>query len=109
MSTFDEKNHAEVAVPAVKEFAGIGELVVGGVAGGSNINHILFTALVVQDNPQTNSYLLANKLSMADRFTKTVIFPREGMALPEGEVFEVPQEEDVLQEEVSDLSETQES
>jgi hypothetical protein len=40
--------------------------------------------------------MLSNKLKVVDRMTKTEIFPRDGMALPNGEVYEAPAAEEVL-------------
>ncbi len=64
----------------------IGELVMG---VGSNW-HIMMTAMCLHDDPNVNKFLLAQKLNMSDRITKTKIFPREGMALPDGEVYHEP-------------------
>jgi len=63
-----------------------GELVMG---VGSNW-HIILTALCAIDNPNANKFLLGQKLKMSDRITKTQIFPRDGMALPDGEVYSEP-------------------
>ena len=71
---------------AIETFEGIGEITIG---VGSNW-HILTVALCLLDNPQVNKFLLAQKLQLADRITKTQIFPREGMALPDGEVYHEP-------------------
>ena len=77
----------------IEMFEGFGEIVVG---GSSSNWYLLLTALCLQDNPQINKFLLANKLKIVDRLTKTKIFPREGMALPVGEVYEEPEKEEVL-------------
>ena len=53
---------------------------------GSNWN-IIVTALCLQNHPQVNKFLLAQKLRLVDRITKTKIFTREGMALPNGETY----------------------
>jgi len=95
MSSFDGRRSEEDNIPTMQHFEGIGELTVGGAAASGDVNRILFTALAVANNPQVNAYLLANKLKLADRFTKTKVFPREGMALPNGEVYHEPQEEAV--------------
>ena len=75
-----------LAVAAVENFAGIGEITIG---IGSNW-HILTTALCLLNDPQVNKYLLAQKLKLTDRMTKTKIFPREGMALPDGQTYRAP-------------------
>lgn len=66
--------------PTIKEYPGFGELTIG----TSDANKIIVTALCMLDNPQVNQFFLDNKLRMSDRITKTRIFPREGMSLPEG-------------------------
>lgn len=86
MTDFDGRAANEVEVPVVKTYEGIGELVVG----GSNKDRVVFTALALLNNPLVNQYLLDNKLKLQDRFTKTMIFPRDGMSLPNGEVFKAP-------------------
>lgn len=70
----------------IENFEGFGDLTVG---VGSNWQ-ILFTALCMQNHPQTNKFLLAQKLRLTDKMTKTKIFPREGMALPNGEIYKEP-------------------
>ena len=70
----------------IEDFEGVGELTIG---VGSD-KHILTTAIVLLNNPAVNKFLLAQKLSMSDRITKTKIFPREGMALPNGETYKEP-------------------
>ncbi len=74
----------------IESFEGIGELTIG---IGSD-KHILTTAIVLLNNPQINKFLLVQQLKMSDRITKTKIFPREGMALPDGEVYHEPITED---------------
>jgi len=64
----------------------IGELTIG---VGNNW-HIMMTAMCILDSPNVNKFLLAQKLKMSDRITKTKIFPREGMALPNGETYKEP-------------------
>ena len=66
--------------PTIKEYPDFGELTIG----ISDPTMISFTALCMLNDPQINQFLLDNKLRMSDRVTKTKIFPREGMALPEG-------------------------
>jgi len=70
----------------IENFEGVGELTVG----VGSTNQILATAVVLLNHPQTNKFLLAQKLKMSDRITKTKIFPREGMALPNGETYKEP-------------------
>ena len=70
----------------IESFEGVGELTIG---VGSD-KHILTTAIVLLNNPLINKFLLFQKLQMSDRITKTKIFPREGMALPDGEVYHEP-------------------
>lgn len=93
MSEFDGRKANEEVAPVVKNYEGIGELVVG----GGNATHVIVTALCLLNNPLINQYLLDNKLKLVDRLTKTKIFPREGMALPDGEVF-TPPAENVIEE-----------
>ena len=78
-----------VDVVKIEEFEDFGELTIG---AGSNWT-IVITALCLLDHPRINKFLLAQKLKLADRITKTKIFPREGMALPSGEVYQEPKEE----------------
>ncbi len=80
------QSESPVEVLKVENFEGIGELTIG---VGSNW-HILTTALCLLNHPQVNKFLLAQQLKMSDRMTKTTIFPREGMALPPGEVYKEP-------------------
>ena len=80
---------APVDVAKIEEFEGFGELTIG---AGSNWT-IVITALCLLDDPQVNRFLLAQKLRLSDRITKTRVFPREGMALPNGEVYQEPKEE----------------
>jgi hypothetical protein len=79
-----------VDVARIEEFEGFGELTVGG--SGDNWR-IVMISLVLLDNPRLNQFLLANKLKLSDRITKTKIFPRDGMSLPGGEVYQSPSEE----------------
>ncbi len=91
MSEFRSENPADDM--RVVEFEGIGEITVGGT---TNQMFLVVMGLCVQNNPQTNKFFLANKLNLVDRMTKTKIFPREGMALPDGGVYEEPEKEKVL-------------
>ena len=77
----------------IEEFEGFGEITVGGTSSNW---YLIVVALCLQDSPQVNKFLLANKLKIVDRMTKTRIFPRDGMALPNGEVYTAPEEEEVL-------------
>jgi hypothetical protein len=77
----------------IEEFEGFGEITVG---GASSNWYLIVVALCLQDSPQVNKFLLANQLKIVDRMTKTKIFPRDGMALPGGEVYTAPEEEEVL-------------
>ncbi len=77
----------------IVEFEGVGEITVG---GASSNWYVIMVALCLQDDPQVNKYMLANKLRIVDRMTKTKVFPRAGMALPDGEVYEEPAAEEVL-------------
>ena len=70
----------------IENFEGIGEITIG---VGSNW-HIIAVALCLLDHPQVNKFLLAQQLKLEDRITKTKIFPREGMALPGGEIYTEP-------------------
>jgi hypothetical protein len=75
----------------IEWFEGIGEITVGGTSSNW---YLLLVALCIQNNPQLNKFLLLNKLKITDRITKTKIFPRKGMALPDGETYEEPEEEE---------------
>ena len=77
----------------------IGELVVG--TGKSDFRFYL-TALCVLNHPDVNNFLLKNKVKFTDRLTGTKIFPRDGMALPNGEVYQSP--EPTTDEEQTDAS-----
>lgn len=68
----------------IVNFEGIGDLTIG---VGSNW-HIIATALCLLNHPEINKFFLAQKLRLNDRITKTKVFPRNGMALPGGEVYE---------------------
>lgn len=83
----------EDLIPKVQEFEEFGELTVGGSVAAGDINRVIFTSLSMLNNPTINAFLLANKVKMSDRITKTRIFPREGMALPDGKVYEEVEEE----------------
>jgi hypothetical protein len=73
----------------VEHFEGIGDLTIG---VGSNW-HIIAVALCLLNDPKINKFFLFQKLRLNDRITKTRIFPRDGMALPNGEVYTEPQTE----------------
>ncbi len=68
--------------------APIGELTVG---AGSADSRFYLTALCILDNPDVNNFFLLNKLKFKDRLTGTQIFPRDGMALPNGESYKTPE------------------
>lgn len=86
-NSFQSPSPAEVI--KIEHFEGIGDLTIG---VGSNWQ-IIVTALCIQNHPQTNKFLLAQKLKLTDKMTKTQIFPREGMALPNGETYKEPMTE----------------
>jgi hypothetical protein len=92
MSELNGMRANEDIIPEIKEFEGVGELTVGGTVAGGDANRVIFTALSIANDPAVNSYLLANKVKLTDRVTKTKIFPREGMALPNGEIYHLPEE-----------------
>jgi hypothetical protein len=69
--------------PVVLEFEGFGEI----VAGHGNATHATVVAMCLLDNPNVNKFFLASNLKLTDRITKTKIFPREGMSLPNGETY----------------------
>jgi len=73
----------------VENFEGFGELTIG----VSSQMNIVVTALCLLDRPIVNKFFLAQKLKLTDRITKTKIFPRPGMALPNGEVYQEPEVE----------------
>ncbi len=75
-------------IAKIVRYPGIGELTVGGG------REVLWVALCMLNDPLVNQYLLDNKLVLKDRMTKTSVFPREGMALPFGEVYEEEKEEE---------------
>lgn len=83
------QDSSPVEMIKIEHFEGIGDLTIG---VGSNWQ-ILFTTLCIQNHPEANKFLLANKLKLADRMTKTPIFPRKGMALPNGETYKEPIQE----------------
>jgi hypothetical protein len=99
----DGKKKNEDTIPTIQEFEGFGELTVGGSAAGGDSGRVLFIGVAMLDDPLVNSYFLAQKLKLSDRMTKTKIFPREGMALPNGETYSLPPVE------VVELPETQEN
>lgn len=86
----DGRQAKEDTIPIIQMFEGIGELTVGGSAAGGDSGRVLFIAVAMLNDPLVNSYFLAQKLKLSDRMTKTKIFPREGMALPNGETYSVP-------------------
>ena len=66
----------------------IGELTVG---VDSVTPQFLMICLCILDDPALNSFLLKNKVKFKDRLTGTQIFPRDGMSLPNGEVYKSPE------------------
>jgi hypothetical protein len=74
---------ASLETARIENFEGIGEITIG---VGSNW-YIIAISLCILNHPQVNKFLLAQQLNLSDRLTKTKIFPREGMALPDGEVY----------------------
>lgn len=89
MTQFQSTNPADDM--KVEKIEPLGELAVG---GGSANAQFLLTALCILDDPNLNKFFLVNKLKLRDRLTKTEIFPREGMALPNGEVYTAQQPEE---------------
>ena len=89
MSELQPENPADVA--KIEHFENIGDITIG---VGTNW-HIIATALCVLNDPNVNKFLLANKLKITDRITKTKIFPREGMSLPNGQVYSEPSIEEI--------------
>jgi hypothetical protein len=89
MAEFRSDNPADAI--KIEDFEGFGEITVGGTSSNW---YLIFVAFSLQNNPQVNKFLLANKVKLQDRMTKTKIFPREGMALPNGEVYHVPESQD---------------
>lgn len=83
MNSFDGRGAKEDSIPVVQAYPGIGEI----VTGGSDATRVILTAICMLNDPQVNQYLLDCKLRLTDRITKTIIFPREGMALPNGYVY----------------------
>ena len=81
----------------IEHFDGIGELTIG---TGSNW-HIIAVALCLLNSPEVNKFFLFQNLSLVDRMTKTKIFPRIGMALPNGVVYQEPQAKVVEELELS--------
>lgn len=86
MPDFDGRSAGEKEIPVVRNYEGVGELVVG----SSDATRVLVTAICLLNHPAVNQFLLDNKLKLQDRLTKTKIFPRDGMSLPNGEVFKSP-------------------
>lgn len=71
------------SIPVIKHYEGFGEL----VTGSNDALKVLATAICMFDNPLVNQYLLDNQLKLQDRITKTQIFPREGMSLPQAQTY----------------------
>ncbi len=92
-TSFQPKSPAEDI--KVENIEPLGELLVG---GGSANAQFLLTALSILNDPNLNHFFLSNKLKLSDRFTKTVIFPHDGMALPDGEVYKSPEPVEIKEE-----------
>ena len=73
-------------IVAVENFEGIGEITIG----VDDNWRTLMVSICLLNDPQVNKYLLLRKLKLSDRLTKTEIFPREGMSLPDGQTYHVP-------------------
>jgi hypothetical protein len=71
-----------------EEVPPLGEITVGGVSADTKF---LVTALCILNNPDLNHFFLVNRVKFKDRLTGTQIFPRNGMALPNGEVYKSPE------------------
>ena len=77
----------------ITKITNIGELAVGGT---SDVQKVILSALANMNDPYINEVLLAFRVNFLDRITKTRVFPRSGMALPNGEVYkEEPKQEDL--------------
>ena len=85
----DSVSETPADVLKMEHFEGIGELTIG----VSSQMNLIVTALCLLDHPTVNKFFLAQKLRLSDRMTKTKIFPRPGMALPNGEVYQEPEVE----------------
>jgi hypothetical protein len=79
-----------LGIAAVENFEGIGEITIG---IGDNWRTVMMALCLLNDS-QVNKYLLLRKLKLSDRMTKTKIFPREGMALPDGQVYHAEETEE---------------
>lgn len=91
MGGFRADNFADTVM--IKEMTNIGELAVGGT---SDVQKVILSALANMNDPYINEVLLAYKVNFLDRITKTRVFPRIGMALPNGEVYkEEPNQEEL--------------
>lgn len=67
----------------VVDIEGIGEVMVG----HGDAQATLMLVDCARNDPTTNQILLASNLKFTDRITGTKIFPREGMAMPEGKSY----------------------
>ena len=76
----------EDSIAKIQHYPGIGELTVGGG------REVLWVALCMLNDPLVNQYLLDSLLRLEDRMTKTRVFPRVGMALPNGQFYEEEEE-----------------
>jgi len=77
----------------VQKLSNVGEVVVGGVKAADptrQLQFVFLTTLANMNNPEVNEALLAYGIKFSDIFTKTKIFPRDGMVLPNGAVYQEP-------------------
>ena len=72
-------------IPVVREYEGFGEI----TPGRGSVDKALLVAVCLLNNPSVNQYFLDSKVMLVDRMTKTKVFPRGGMALPNGETYHV--------------------
>jgi len=76
----------------VQSFTNLGEITVGGT---SDPLRVVLIALANLNNPEVNEVLQAFQVKFVDRFTSTNVFPRDGMALPNGAVYKTPVGENI--------------
>lgn len=82
----------------IRTLTNIGEVVVGGVSTPDPIlqrMYVILLALINTNDPFVNEALLAQDVKFLDRFTKTKIFPRVGMALPNGQTYTETEVEEI--------------
>ena len=76
----------------------IGEVMVGGLSTADPVlqrMYVILLALINMNDPFANEALLAQKVKFSDRLTGTKIFPRPGMALPNGQTYTEPEVEEI--------------